>query len=70
MGIFKSGAGWEAQESISQVGGRAVIFTPRWIRSSNLALADEGEERRVGKENRVNARIQQCHPPRARAWLR
>lgn len=51
MGIFKAGAGWEAKESISQVGGRGVIFTSRWIRSLNLALEDDGGE--AGKENRV-----------------
>ena len=49
MGIFKARAGWEAKESISQVGGRGVIFIYYWIRSLNLALENEEETGRGGE---------------------
>lgn len=49
LGIFKARAGWEAKESISQVGGWGVIFIYYWIRSLNLALEREEETGRGGE---------------------
>lgn len=48
-GIFKAQDGWEAKESISQVGGRGVIFIYYWIRSLNLVLKNEEETGQGGE---------------------